>query len=374
MVACDRSPFVSPEASGTAPPAIDRIAVETESGRVRDRFVIHGRYFGRTPQVYLVRGEDGSRIPLEIIEGNDQRLVVGSGVDLPVTTARKDALRVESEFGASEADVVLLQGEQGPVGPAPDPAAVGAVSEFQQAVAGALKADPGFVAQATIGPTGATGPQGLVGPTGPEGPAGVIGPQGIQGPIGPIGPTGGIGPVGPTGPQGLEGPLGPTGPEGPAGPGASVLYWTTPSGAFAGLFVASGTYPVVVNQAGSVEIRLSGTAAYLPPPANVLFVEGYPTTTNLNIEFSNPDCTGTAYVTGLPSRARPYAITLEPELFSVAIVQTPTPRWSRRTWANPPCQTYQIAATGMAWELLPISLPGDFFPTTDWTLQYGPPP
>ncbi len=49
------------------------------------------------------------------------------------------------------------------------------------------------IVAATIGPTGATGPQGLTGlqgPTGEQGPQGITGPTGSQGLLGPTGPTG----------------------------------------------------------------------------------------------------------------------------------------------------------------------------------------
>lgn len=81
-----------------------------------------------------------------------------------------------------------------------------------------------------VGPTGATGPQGIqgvVGPTGPQGIQGLTGPTGptgstgntgAAGPTGPTGSTGAVGPTGPTGAQGVQGPTGPTGSTGAVGP------------------------------------------------------------------------------------------------------------------------------------------------------------
>jgi hypothetical protein len=66
-----------------------------------------------------------------------------------------------------------------------------------------------------VGPTGATGPQGIQGVTGPQGPQGI---QGVTGPTGATGPQGVQGPTGATGPQGIQGPSGPSGPKGPTGP------------------------------------------------------------------------------------------------------------------------------------------------------------
>lgn len=75
----------------------------------------------------------------------------------------------------------------------------------------------GYVTAGSLGPTGATGPQGIQGVTGPTG------PQGIQGVTGPTG----IGATGPTGSQGIQGVTGPTGSQGVTGPTG----WTGPTGA-----------------------------------------------------------------------------------------------------------------------------------------------
>ena len=100
-----------------------------------------------------------------------------------------------------------------------------------------------------IGPTGATGPQGLqgiqglTGATGQQGPIGLTGatgttgPQGLIGLTGPTGATGPQGPIGLTGLQGLIGLTGATGAQGPAGTngtnGLNALIKTTiePAGA-----------------------------------------------------------------------------------------------------------------------------------------------
>jgi len=60
-----------------------------------------------------------------------------------------------------------------------------------------------------VGPTGATGPQGIQGATGAQGPAGPAGSSGIAGPAGPAGSSGIAGPAGPAGPQGSTGATGP---------------------------------------------------------------------------------------------------------------------------------------------------------------------
>jgi hypothetical protein len=74
--------------------------------------------------------------------------------------------------------------------------------------------EPAF-GQATLQPTGPTGPTGPTNPTGPTGPTNPTGPTGPTNPTGPTGPTN---PTGPTGPTNPTGPTGPTGPSGPAKP------------------------------------------------------------------------------------------------------------------------------------------------------------
>ncbi len=112
-----------------------------------------------------------------------------------------------------------------------------------------------------VGPTGATGAQGLTGPmgsTGPQGNTGDTGPQGNIGNTGSTGPTGATGaqgitgPTGATGAQGLQGNTGATGVAGPTGAtglqgitGATGLQGVTgptgPLGAAGGDL--SGNYP-----------------------------------------------------------------------------------------------------------------------------------
>lgn len=90
------------------------------------------------------------------------------------------------------------------------------------------------------GLTGATGPQGLLGNTGPQGLAGATGPQGLVGATGPTGPQGLVGNTGATGSQGLTGATGPTGPTGLQGLVGNVGP-TGPTGADS--FVAGPTGP-----------------------------------------------------------------------------------------------------------------------------------
>ncbi|MEY2488955.1 MAG: hypothetical protein QOC70_897, partial [Verrucomicrobiota bacterium] len=71
--------------------------------------------------------------------------------------------------------------------------------------------------QGLAGTTGATGPQGIAGATGVTGPQGATGPQGIVGATGPNGSQGVTGPQGATGPQGIVGATGPTGSQGVTG-------------------------------------------------------------------------------------------------------------------------------------------------------------
>ncbi len=77
--------------------------------------------------------------------------------------------------------------------------------------------EPSF-GQATLKPTGPTGPTGPTNPTGPTGPTNPTGPTGPTSPTGPTGPTNPTGPTGPTNPTGPTGPTSPTGPTGPTGP------------------------------------------------------------------------------------------------------------------------------------------------------------
>ncbi|HTU15482.1 MAG TPA: hypothetical protein VMF31_09805 [Solirubrobacterales bacterium] len=73
--------------------------------------------------------------------------------------------------------------------------------------------------QATLVPTGPTGPTGPTSPTGPTGPTS---------PTGPTGPTSPTGPTGPTSPTGPTGPTSPTGPTGPTGSPAIASLRATP--------------------------------------------------------------------------------------------------------------------------------------------------
>ena len=66
----------------------------------------------------------------------------------------------------------------------------------------------------SVGPQGATGPQGPAGPQGVQGVQGLTGPQGPQGLTGATGPQGATGAQGPAGPQGATGAQGPIGPQG----------------------------------------------------------------------------------------------------------------------------------------------------------------
>lgn len=83
--------------------------------------------------------------------------------------------------------------------------------------------DASPAAFASVGATGATGPQGATGSQGPQGATGSQGPQGAtgvgaQGATGPEGATGPQGATGAAGTNGADGATGPTGPTGSTGP------------------------------------------------------------------------------------------------------------------------------------------------------------
>jgi hypothetical protein len=94
-----------------------------------------------------------------------------------------------------------------------------------------------------VGPTGATGAQGIQGPQGVTGSQGI---QGIQGPTGATGAQGIQGPQGVTGSQGIQGPTGATGAQGIQGPqgvtGSSGLNGATGATGANGLTGPAGSY------------------------------------------------------------------------------------------------------------------------------------
>jgi subtilisin-like proprotein convertase family protein len=111
------------------------------------------------------------------------------------------------------------------------------------------------VADALVGPAGASGPPGERGADGAQGPRGEPGPPGIPGlagepgPAGPAGPQGEPGPAGPPGPPGLQGEPGPEGERGPPGVAAGAC--------------ADGQVVTGVNADGTLEC--GDVHAMLPP-------------------------------------------------------------------------------------------------------------
>jgi hypothetical protein len=105
-----------------------------------------------------------------------------------------------------------LQGIQGVTGP------TGATGlQGIQGVTGPTGATGLQGIQGVTGPTGATGLQGIQGVTGPTGATGLQGIQGVTGPTGATGLQGIQGVTGPTGATGLQGIQGVTGPTGATG-------------------------------------------------------------------------------------------------------------------------------------------------------------
>ncbi|GEM_PF-6742672 len=147
---------------------------------------------------------------------------------------------------------------------------------------GSMWTDVGVI-RGPIGPTGATGPQGIQGVAGPTGATGPQGLQGVQGPVGATGAQGvagaigatGVGATGATGPQGIQGVVGATGVTGATGPqgiqgpiGATGVGATGATGATgpAGTAAdATTTSKGVVQLAGD----LGGTAALPTVPTKV---------------------------------------------------------------------------------------------------------
>lgn len=152
------------------------------------------------------------------------------------------------------------------------------------------KGDPGVAGPQ--GPQGIQGPQGLPGVQGPKGDRGndgapgstgaqgMQGPQGIQGPAGQKGDTGS---QGLKGDQGIQGPKGDTGAQGPAGPkGDNTPHFVTNDG-------RTG-YVVPTNYKVGLLVKTIGAT----PPANS--PEGWTIeTTQLELYYSDPGCTGVAF-------------------------------------------------------------------------------
>ncbi len=106
--------------------------------------------------------------------------------------------------------------------------------------------------------------------------------MGLQGLVGPQGPEG---PQGLTGPRGADGAPGPQGPQGPAGSGFS---WRDATGALVS-YGDSGSTPVYVDARGYLWYVNIENAQPLSQTVPGLF-------------FSDPGCTGTAYVYPPPPR------------------------------------------------------------------------
>ena len=116
--------------------------------------------------------------------------------------------------------------------------------------------EPSF-GQATLQPTGPTGPTGPTNPTGPTGPTNPTGPTGPTSPTGPTGPTSPTGPTGPTNPTGPTGPTSPTGPTGPTGPTDPVTPMVT-------LKVNPGTAKVKAGRQVALTAAVTASKATAP--------------------------------------------------------------------------------------------------------------
>ena len=150
----------------------------------------------------------------------------GSGAnltDLPASLGATGATGPQGEIGST--------GATGLIGPDGATGATGLTGE--QGVTGAtglIGPDGATGATGLIGPDGATGATGLTGEQGATGATGLIGPDGATGLIGPDGATGATGPIGISGPAGPPGTTGATGPQGDIGPTGPPGTGGTPGG------------------------------------------------------------------------------------------------------------------------------------------------
>ncbi len=158
-----------------------------------------------------------------------------------------------------------VQGATGPQGPQGPQGQQGAAGTPGQAGATGPQGPSG--APGSQGLAGATGAQGATGPTGSQGNPGTAGPTGATGPQGTAGPAGATGPKGDQGDAGATGPAGAAGATGPAGTDAEPLIPTN---------LQSGSYTLVLADAGkAIDVdSASATTVTVPPNASVAFPVG----------------------------------------------------------------------------------------------------
>jgi len=153
--------------------------------------------------------------------------------------------------------------------------------------------DPGPAGpQGPAGANGADGADGAVGATGPAGADGVAGAEGPQGPKGDTGAQGPEGPQGPQGPVGFQGPQGDLGPEGPPGSGGARLTYVSrkPDS----LFIPpanTGVFADVPQRAVDF-IKHSGTSILRVTYHDFFYLQGFQSTTTLNLQFILKELTG----------------------------------------------------------------------------------
>jgi hypothetical protein len=142
------------------------------------------------------------------------------------------------------------------------------------------------------GDPGPAGPQGPAGANGTDGVAGAQGPQGPKGDTGAQGPVGLQGPQGPQGPVGLQGPQGALGPEGPQGPGGARLTYVSKKPDSIFIPPANTGIFIDVPQRAVDFIKHSGTSILRITYNDFFYLQGFQSTTTLNIQFILKELTG----------------------------------------------------------------------------------
>ncbi|MEK9629479.1 MAG: hypothetical protein VW455_10725, partial [Nitrospinota bacterium] len=185
------------------------------------------------------------------------------------------------------------QGDPGPAGPQGPAGATGATGP--QGPAGPQGPQGPAGADGAVGATGATGPAGPIGPQGPQGPAGANGADGAVGATGPEGPQGPEGPAGPQGNVGFQGPQGdpgPPGPPGPAGSGGASLTYISKKPVLIFIPPVNGSPFVDVPDRTLTYTKQSGTSILRVTYHDFFFLQGFRSTTILNIQFILRDLAG----------------------------------------------------------------------------------